>query len=425
MIYLFKRSKKITFPLILCLTVSIVSSQVLLDSLPIDKVETKSPPRTYPFVISDSYSSVSAMSLVTTNYASSMRLGFRAISDSKLTKKQKKTAALSLQLLQLFFFPYSHEEGHRSVLTTEDIGAIATSTYDIRGVAVVKGVTDKTLMALRDDKLSTYIRLHTGGLESDFLMVKQLRTILAFEEDNYENIFSELLLRNAGIVGYYFGSLLTTLEPKIVESSNELENDIVGHDVYGAIRNLHRPSGKFYRYTKYDDLIGDEKNYLNTVAYLSLFNVISPKWAKFKLPNNGKIAFGTGFTMTPFGYQIELDSWIKYRNIKCLLSLHSFQNRVQNNLGLGVNFYDIGLTKNVNLDIMGNVFQQPKNLDFNTNESFTGGFLETKLKIRLPKEWKIPLELHVSGKVKSYGFVLGEPYFREGIFLKLGGALIL
>jgi hypothetical protein len=379
----------------------------------------------YPFTLYDSYSSSSSMSMATTGYASATRLLHRSINESALTDKGKKLSLLSALFIQSVFSAWSHEEGHRSVLTTEDIGSISAPFFDKHGVAVVKGVTDLTLIGLRANKLPTYIRLHTGGLESDFLMVKQLRTNLAFKEDNYKNIFPEMMLRNSAMVSYYFSSLFESLEPSIKESPNELENDIVGHDVYGAIKNLHRPNEKFYRYTRYQDLTGTEKTYLKKIAWLSWVNFISPSWLTFKLPNDGKLSFGTGFTMTPFGYNVELDSWIRWKKIKCLLFLQSSQNNNIETGGLGAGLYDIPLSKNLRIDIDGQYFSQPENLSFETSNSFSGGMISTQLKVSLPHSWRIPLEFHVGAKLKSYGFVVGEPYLDKGLFLKFGGALVL
>ena len=90
----------------------------------------------------------------------------------------------SLFITSLLLQPITHEEGHRSVLTELNIGAISQPIFDKNMVAKVTGVTDTTLKNLRDTNLPSYIRLHTAGLESDFTYLNSLNSKLSFEEGN-------------------------------------------------------------------------------------------------------------------------------------------------------------------------------------------------------------------------------------------------
>ena len=53
--------------------------------------------------------------------------------------------------------PLTHEEGHRSILTVNYVGSISQPFFNESGAAYVNGVTDQTLMDLRDNDLPTYI----------------------------------------------------------------------------------------------------------------------------------------------------------------------------------------------------------------------------------------------------------------------------
>ena len=101
-----------------------------------------------------------------TNYLSAYRMLSRELVD-----RVSWPTATILQLgLTLFTAPLTHEEGHRSILTTKGIGSISRPYFDGNLAAYVEGVTDATLIALRDSDLPSYIRLHTAGLESDYVL---------------------------------------------------------------------------------------------------------------------------------------------------------------------------------------------------------------------------------------------------------------
>lgn len=102
-------------------------------------------------------------------------------------KKSEKYFNLgSLLISSIILQPITHEEGHRSVLTELNIGAISQPIFDKNMVAKVTGVTDATLKNLRDTNLPSYIRLHTAGLESDFTYLNSLNSKLSFEEEEYK-----------------------------------------------------------------------------------------------------------------------------------------------------------------------------------------------------------------------------------------------
>ena len=64
------------------------------------------------------------------------------------------------------------------------------------GAAYVKGVTDQTLQNIRDDDLPTFIRLHTGGLESDYMLTKRVEALGSFEQDDFRTISLNIGLEN-------------------------------------------------------------------------------------------------------------------------------------------------------------------------------------------------------------------------------------
>lgn len=206
-----------------------------------------------------------------TNYVSANRILARLIN-----KKPSKVDRFLQFGVSFLGTVVTHEEGHRSILTDLEIGSVSQPFSIFNGAAYVKGVTDQTLIDLRDNNLDDYIRLHTAGLESDYAILTRTETLLAFEGDNFENLGIDYLTRKASMVGYYLTNLIPGLFSDIEEEDNELERDIVGHDLYGAIKNLYRPDEEFYRYTNFDDLVSEEKKFAKKVGWLSLLNLVNP-----------------------------------------------------------------------------------------------------------------------------------------------------
>ena len=173
------------------------------------------------------------------------------------------------------FGPMSHEEGHRSILIAHNIGSISQPFFLSKRGGYIDGATDQTLQDLRDNKFPEYIRLYTAGLESDYMLTHREESLFAFGSENFKNLAIEYLFRKAAILQYY---LMIFVKHDIdgAEEPDELKRDIVGNDVYGAIRHLHRPDMPFHRYTQYRDLTPEEVNYGRKMGYRSLLNLVNP-----------------------------------------------------------------------------------------------------------------------------------------------------
>ena len=102
--------------------------------------------KTYEFNIYDGSESFT-MHQFSKNYLSSYRIFSRTIDELIPNKKVKMIVKLSA--ISLFGLPYTHEEGHRSVLTSKGIGSISQPFFGSNGAAYVKGVKDIELINLR------------------------------------------------------------------------------------------------------------------------------------------------------------------------------------------------------------------------------------------------------------------------------------
>ncbi len=383
----------------------------------------------YSFIIQDSPSQLFTMRQVNQSYLSGYRLFAKEL--YKVSKKHEIVAdIIQIGLQSLFFLPFTHEEGHRSVLTVNNIGSVSQPYFNKYGVAYVKGVTDQTLQDLRDNDLPTYIRLHSGGLESDYMLTKRMETIGSFEIDDFKYYKWEYWFRKFGILQYYVTGLFG-VEIDLIEEKNELERDIVGYDTYGAARHLYRPDMDFYRYTKYEDLTNDEKKYVHRMGYRSLLNVLNPLMigkGNFKAGENLSYTIGMGYTMAPFGDFIDENVWIKYKGLNIHGYARQFQNRNNWFHGFGVSLINFKLHRRVYSNLSGHFWSQPKNYEFNTSKSFSGGAVDMDFRYfffmnsgtRL-KGFSIDLGMIY----KTEGFLPEELYLEEHFGLRIGTTIRL
>ncbi|NOU16317.1 MAG: hypothetical protein HOO91_01990 [Bacteroidales bacterium] len=382
----------------------------------------------YSFIIQDSPSQLFTMRQFNQNYLSGYRLFTRGL--YSVSKNDKVSDLLQIGLETLFLMPLSHEEGHRSILTANNIGSISQPFFNKYGAAYVKGVTDQTLQNLRDNNLPTYIRLHTAGLESDYMLTKRMETIGSFGQDKFKYYKWEYCFRKLAILQYYVLGLFK-YEINLKEETNELNRDIVGFDTYGAVKHLHRPTMAFYRYTQYKDLTADEKKYVTKVGYRSLLNLLNPLLigkGNFRLTENSSFNIGMGYTMSPFGDFIDENVWFKHKSINVGVYIRQFQNKENWFNGFGVSLNDYKPFEKLSASLYGHFWQQPTNLDFNTSDSFTGGAVDMDLRYFFLNKHNtsfngFSIDLGIIYKTK--GFLPEEVYLKEYFGVRIGASIYL
>lgn len=334
----------------------------------------------YQFVILDQSENYS-MYQFNQNYLSSYRIASRMLDDTNLKRKYSE----SIKLIYSFIIgmPLTHEEGHRSVLTHLGIGSISQPFFNSKGAAYVKGVTDETLKNLRDTDLSDYIRLHTAGLESDYMMQKKSADLLVFEEDNFSVLKAEYFVRKLSPLQYHLTTFIPKMMPDLKEEENELKRDIVGHDIWGMVRHLYRPQMEFYRYTQFDDLTGEEKKYAKKLAFKSFTNLIDPILIgkkNFKINENLKINASLGHSLSPFGDYLDQNFWLFYQDkYKFSGYVREYFNRENTFLSGGISLHHLDISDHFQTSAHLNIWKQPENLSFNASNSFIGAGFDTQL----------------------------------------------
>lgn len=375
----------------------------------------------YSFIMKDSPAVLSTMKQFNQNYLSLYRLSVNELNKTF----SPKTSSLIQIGLSLFTIPLTHEEGHRSVLTVNNIGSVANPFFNKNLAAYVKGVSDQTLIQLRDNNLPTYIRLHTAGLESDYSLLLSESSLLNWEKEDFEVLGIEFMMRKINLIAYYFTVAINS-DIKLKEEADELERDIVGHDIYGAIRHLHRPDMPFFRYTQSKDLTHEELKFAKRVGWRSLFNLIDPLLfgkTGWVLKNGYRINASLGYGMSPFGDYIDENIWLKGKHFNSHIYFRQHQNKNRWFPAMGINTSDIHITGQLKSAFALHGWMQPEELRFNTSNSFFGGALDCKLQykflLRNPTRLSA-LSADLGIIAKSKGFMAGEAKLDSHIGLYAG-----
>ncbi len=332
--------------------------------------------RKYPFIIRDSPARLFTMRQFNQDYLSGYRL-FSDLTSQNLSPWMHYVIQIGTGLL--VFTTMTHEEGHRAILVGQDIGSVTQPFRFSKRGGYVAGVMDRTLKDLRDTRFPTFIRLHTAGFETDYMLATREETLLSFEEETYKNLRVEYLLRKASLVGYFMEGVFK-LDTDGPEEANELKRDIVGNDLYGAIRHLYQPEMEFRRYTRYGDLTPEELRYLQRTEWRTLLNLANGNIVgirNFKIGEHLKVNFGMGHCMGPFGDFIDEKFWLVYRGkIKLNAYLREFQNRDNWFLGGGVGINNYPLARRVTASINTHYWSQPAGLSFNETTGKHGGAVD-------------------------------------------------
>ncbi|HOE08086.1 MAG TPA: hypothetical protein PLU33_04610 [Treponemataceae bacterium] len=331
------------------------------------------------------------------------------------------------------FNPITHEEGHRAILTNLNIGSVSQPVINIDGIAYVKGVTDSTLQNLRDTDLPMFIRIHTAGLESDYCLVKKDMELMCFDLDrdtstyfdrdrklNFKVLFPDYWARVIGIYYYMYSGLGDTIFEKLHgtardfvgdEEENELDRDIVGHDIYGMVHHLFQPGAEYQRYFNFNELTDEEQSFTRRIAWRALINFISPmQFSKynFKLTDNMFISGSAGYCIAPFGDFIDENIFFKYDKFNISFYARQAQNRNTWFPAFGLGLVEYKPVEWFSATVRGHFWMQPENLDFNTAVGTPGGAGEVSLSFVLPSKNEEVIKgvgINIGALYKTKGFM--------------------
>ena len=358
--------------------------------------------------------------------------GYRYSNDLTFFKNLKKTEKNILKYSKflisgLILHPLTHEEGHRSVLTNLGIGSVSKPFFNNQGVAKVTGVTNEILINLRDNNLKNYIRLHSAGLESDYCYLNESDKVLSFGEETNDVLLIDYLARKLSVQAYYL-SLLFPSKIGINEyNDSETDRDIVGHDIYGMIRHLHRPNMNFHRYTEFDDLTDIEKKFVKRIGLLSLFNLLNPNIIglnNFRINKNIKASFSVNYSLAPFGDFLEQNLFVNINNkYKINPYGRQFFNGIDTFYGVGAALHNYEcLNKKLIINTKIDFWNQPKDLNFNSEVKKTGLGLNTDCAFRIHSSDNFVNNtyLNFGFSYKTEGFIPEKPSLEKDFAVKIG-----
>ncbi|GHT01072.1 hypothetical protein AGMMS49525_00870 [Bacteroidia bacterium] len=391
------------------------------DSIPVQKPVEKE----YSFILQDSPSSLFTMRQSNEDFLSLYRLGVKEI-DKAFAPKASFIAQALLQVL--FFMPLTHEEGHRSILTNEGIGSVSKPYFNENLAAYVTGVTDQALIDLRTNNFPAFTRMYIGGVESDYALLLRESALMNFGDESLRILWTEYCLRKFSLISYYAMGLFK-YETGLEEEVNELERDIAGMDIYGAIRALHNPTMEFKRYVNYADLLPDERKFVKRVGWRSLINLIDPTLflhKGFNIKNKYQINFSFGYSMAPFGDFIDEHFWLRTRSLKTHLYLRQYENKNTWFPALGVDFSDIPIAKHLSSTVALHGWSQPKDLAFTQTKGQLGGGIDVLCKYRFPIRSKgkcAGISINLGIIAKTQGFLPEEVAMDNHFGIRLGSSI--
>lgn len=380
--------------------------------------------REYPFILADSPARLSTMRQADEDMLSLYRIAARGV-DSALPLRWSLLVQAGVSGFVLV--PFSHEEGHRSILTFNDIGSISRPYFNKYGAAYVQGVEDRTLTGLRDNDLPQFLRMHTAGLESDYATLVRENSLMTFGKESLDLLWVDYFMRKFSLTAYYAMGLFKE-DFDLKEETDERKRDIVGHDVYGAIRHMHRPAADYKRYVTYAELTSDERRFVRRVGWLSLLNLADPTlFAKtgFRLKNGDRVNFALGYSMAPFGDFVDQHFWWATRTFDAHFYVREYGNRARWFPALGAEFSDIRLGRRFIVSAAVHGWRQPEGLSFNATKGRTGAAIDVMCKFRLNKPGRggagISADLGVVAKTE--GFLLEYMSMDKHIGMRFGTSL--
>jgi hypothetical protein len=376
----------------------------------------------YTFILQDSPARLFTMRQFNQDYLSSYRLYARVLNKELHPVYSDLIQGASLILL---LGSVTHEEGHRAILIGQNIGSISQPFTLSKKGGYIEGVSDSTLKQMRDNDLPQYIRLHTAGLESDYMLANRQESLMAFEIEPFKNLAVEYIFRKLFIIEYY-SQCFVKYNTDGKEETDQLKRDIVGNDVYGAIRHLHRPTMLFQRYTRYSDLTDEEKRYARKMGFRSLLNLLNVNIigkSNFAITENLRMNLGMAHTMCPFGDYTDENIWLKYQKLKLQAYLREFENMKNWFMAGGLSLVEYPLSKRFYTSASAHLWEQPVNLGFNESKCKFGAAGELLFKYFFISNQKTIFRMvsfDLGAILKTYGFLPEEIEMKSHFGWRLG-----
>lgn len=212
------------------------------------------------------------------------------------------------------------------------------------------------------------------------------------------------------------------------------ERDFTGPDYSGWAWHLFKPDAPYAamgehpsgtgldRYKGAGDLAPQELRFLKRAGNLLMLNYASPmSVGAYRIPlgRSHYANFAVRTFLNGFGYDINPELYLKTPRLNLYAGVHSYHNHNHGFLG-----FDAALRKNAftnaGKELLGDVrmmvWDQPRNLAFETDRGSVGGSIAGKIYYPA-NDWLLGT---VELDAKSRGWVAGNPFHDESVSVRLG-----
>jgi hypothetical protein len=348
----------------------------------------------------------------------------------------------------VFIGSWGHEEAHRAVLRNRGItsrnGVYHPDAWS-NGTISVDHVSDDALATLKAEHPADTVRLMSAGIESQILVVRQIGDNTFWTDEQGRRLgplylgdtwmLAPLLAETASTV-QYFGICMDQGSDTLTDEENQLRleepaRDFTGLDCTAWVYDMRRPDEPYDargahpygegvdRYRSWEDLTGDEQEWLASQFWLNLINLLNPHLYGIDgvaLGEDGRWIAQAGYLPAPWGYRVDLRGAVRVPGLHLGVELQG--GVAENGLfpGLDVEIRDIAIGSRVHVDAGLGGWLQPKDLRWDATTRSPGGRAWVTGRVAV-----VPaLAVVVGVEGKTEGFVAGNVHLDPAVTANLG-----
>lgn len=346
------------------------------------------------------------------------------------------------------FRGWTHEEGHRALLTRRGI----SSQNDIylnpfAELVSVSRVRDEDLIRLKDEHPADMVRLAEAGGEVQIELALRMRKSNFFCGRSSVYDLADMWL-NLGSLAWYIMLCADDEANKIIEEetlkedTDIMKRDIIGGDYLSWVYDLFRPDEPYLsglrgrphpsgvgvdRYIMPSELTSEELDYLRLQSRLMFLNFVSPQmfgvdWFSATSPfTHEKFWWNFAVThhLTSFGTATGIHLFWRQGNANVVLSLQGYGSKYKFWPGLSIELIRYPFSfgeKLFSFSTSASLWLQPDNQRFSSKNAQTGGAM--MLCVICPvTDW---FELFAECDVKSEGWIPGNVYLEPALQARTG-----
>jgi len=346
------------------------------------------------------------------------------------------------------FRGWTHEEGHRAVLSSRGI----SSRDDIyqapfASMVSVSHVTDEDLAWLKDNHPADMVRVAEAGGEVQLELVKRMQKSNFFGRRSSRYDLVDWWM-NIGSLAYYVWLCGDDEANEIIEEETLKEDadisrrDIVGGDYLSWVYDLFRPDEPYLsgvrgrphpsgvgvdRYIQPSELSGRELRYLRLQGRLIFLNFLSPQmfgFDRFRGTNpftHAPCWWNAAVThhLASFGTDTELHLFFQQGKTNLAFTYHNYFSRYRYWPGLSVELVQHPMTidgKILAVSGSASVWLQPHGQRFAATKAQAGGNIAIRIACPLAGR----LAWYIEGDAKSRGWVAVNVYLDSSIQARTG-----